>query len=135
MSRTPDSDVASFDATGASHRRADFVVLNVLAHCGRCEQDELEERIMHVVDALGTEGVASPIHFRRSSGSNGVFSREFLGALDRGIRMGRIREVDNGIYELTDRGAEFLEDEERLNQYGVSKDFRSELNTITKSIE
>lgn len=119
---------------GRSDRRADYLVLRVLKEVGKCKQTELEEEVMHTVDALQTMGTKSPIHFQRSSSANGVYSPGFLQALDRGVRTGRISEHGNGGYKLKTRGQEFLNNTDRLERLGVDENFIAKLEKVVSEL-
>lgn len=125
--QTDDPSVA--DEGGTKRRRADYLVLRALEG-DSYRQEDLEEVVWQVVKDLLDEDVEPPIDFRHSSSPNGVFSRDFLEALERGLRMNRIREVDSGVYELTGAGEDFLEDYEQLALYGVTSDFREAVDRL-----
>lgn len=122
------------DEQGTKRRRADYLVLRALED-GSCKQEDLEEVVWKAVKGLLSDDVEPPIDFRHSSSPNGIFSRDFLEALERGLRMNRIDEVDSGTYALTEAGKEFLDDVDQLALYGVTSDFRQAVENVFDRME
>lgn len=113
-----------FQATGegAQRKRAEYVVLKFLTDAGPIRADKLDHQIKEIHQHLEEETGESP-YFFRLSGSNGPSSSELNTAIQSLLHFDRIKNK-NGEYQVTNRGQEYLEDEDKLDRDGIDIDFR-----------
>lgn len=111
-------DTIAASEEGAKKRRAEFVILRFLNETGPQELGQLEEEVKDFHEMLLREEIDSPFYFR-GGGSNGPVSHEFDSSIDRLLQYGRIGIVDDKQYRITERGEEYLANDQKLERHNI----------------